>query len=89
MTLVKLTQPVNDFAVARMFGSRSALTFAENMAARARGEDGGVGMQAAIITGALVLIAVGVAVVLAQRADDVSTSLTAPAAVTLPAFNTT
>ena len=75
-----VTRPINDFAVARMFGSRSALTFVENAVARARSEEGGVGMQAAIITGALVLIAVGIGVMLRQRAQQIVNTLTTVAA---------
>ena len=84
MAITKLTQPLNDFAVARMFGARSALTFAENAAARARSEEGGVGMQAAVISGGLVVIAIAVVLVLGQAADDTVNTLAA-ANLTLPA----
>ena len=75
MSLTTLIQPVNDFAVACLFGARSVASFVENAAVRARSEDGGIGMQAAIISGGLVIIAIGIAALMATRASEADQGL--------------
>ena len=83
MALVNtITRPINDFAVARLFGARSALSYVENAVARSRSEEGGIGMQAAIIAGVLVAAAIGVALVIRNRGADAIDALQSAAAAT-------
>ena len=79
MALVNtITRPINDFAVARLYGARSFTSWAEDAVARARSEEGGVGIQAAIITVAFLIAGGIVAAVIRTRATDAADAITLP-----------
>ena len=79
MSLTTLSRPINDFMIVRLFGARSAFSFAESAVARMRSEEGGVGMQAAIISGGLVLVALAVTALLRTRTNEIVNTLTVSA----------
>ena len=84
MSLVNtITRPINDFMVARLYGARSFTSWAEDAVARARSEEGGVGMQAAIISGGLVVLAVAVVLMLRNRGGEAIGDLSAVQLTTL------